>query len=387
MYSRIYTLHREQRLTGVLLIIATLIALTLDNTQAAHFYRNILHTPIPVITWNIHQIINEGLMVIFFFYIGLEIKHEMIAGDLQNIEDVLLPLIAAFGGIIAPAAIYYSINLPHPHLLSGWAIPTATDIAFAIGLLAAVSCKVPKKLKILLVSIAIFDDLFAILVIALFYSQSIDTTTLSLSLVGILIIILMANSGIHRLLFYVLPAIVVWYTVLQSGIHTTVSGFLIAIALPLIAKDSDKSNMLALHDKMKPWVEYGILPIFAFANAGVHVLDFHLSDLYNTVTTGIFYGLYFGKPIGICTALGLFILAKPTLLKKVSFMELLGMSFFCGIGFTMSLFIGGLAFGDHSDYIRWVKVGVLLASVLAGITGYIILYIKYRLENQGAKNA
>jgi len=386
----LYKQHKTQRLTGVLLILATVLALYLENSTWSKAYHYILHSDFNITSHlhiNVHEIVNEALMACFFLYVGIEVKNEMVTGELQNWQDRLLPLGCALGGIIAPGLIYFYINHHVASNVPGWAIPTATDIAFAIGLIVSVSANIPKKLKVLLVSIAIFDDLFAILVIALLYTKSLNGMYLIFALLNLLVIFFMSKARVIKLIYYIIPGILVWYCVLLSGIHTTVSGFLVAVGLPLVAYPGQdtvyKSNLDKLYRQMKPWVEYGILPVFALANAGVHLADFSFTDLYNPVAAGVFYGLYIGKPLGIGLVLMVFYLVQPQTLGKLSRYELLGMSFFCGIGFTMSLFIGDLAFGDFTDKLNLVKIGVLTASLAASITGAGILAYYYRNQDNG----
>ena len=234
----LYKQHKTQRLTGILLILATVLALYLENSTWTKAYHYLLHSDFNVTSnlhINLHEVVNEALMACFFLYVGIEVKNEMVTGELQNWQDRLLPLGCALGGIIAPGLIYLSINHHIVSNVPGWAIPTATDIAFAIGLIVSVSANIPKKLKVLLVSIAIFDDLFAILVIALLYTKSLNGMYLILALLNLLFIFFMSRARVIKLIYYIIPGVLVWYCVLLSGIHTTVSGFLVALGLPLVA--------------------------------------------------------------------------------------------------------------------------------------------------------
>ena len=395
IYQTILSLHKNKTLTGVLLILATVLAMYLNNSGWADSYHIVLHTSLApgLKAWdlphNIHGIINEGLMIVFFFYIGLEVKHEMVAGELNSFKKTIVPAMAAIGGIIVPAIIYLIENHSDPFLSTGWAIPTATDIAFAVGLLSSVSRLVAHELKILLVTIAIFDDICAIAIIALFYSTNVYLPAFGITLLAILAMAWLCKKRVIKLRYYILPAIITWYSVLRSGVHTTLSGFIIGMSLPTLRPDEDPAQcnnaQANLIKRLQPWVEYGILPIFAFANAGVHIVDFSLQDFSNTLVSGVFYGLLIGKPLGICLALLLTLSLGIEFSKRLHAMEYLGMSFFCGIGFTMSLFIGDLAFASYGqNYMQMVRLGVMLASLCAAIIGYIILSIYYRnhKENQ-----
>ena len=377
MFHTLKYLHRKKSLVGILLILATIIALILENSPMRNMYHHLIDYQIGAlnlpIAFTIHEFINEGLLAIFFFLIGLEVKYEIVAGSLKTWDKLLHPAAAAVGGVVFPALIYLLINMDNKDFQAGWAIPSATDIAFAVGVLSLVS-DIPAIIKTLLVTIAIFDDLLAILIIALFYSEPIITNPLYIAAAALAAMRILVYRGVSNLWAYVVPAILIWLGVLYSGVHATISGFIIAISLPTVQSKNNGYNTKRTYQTLEPWVNYGILPLFALANAGVYLLDIDNADLINPVSRGIMLGLLLGKPIGIGVTSLLYCRISKTTMPDVTLLTFLGMSFLCGIGFTMSLFIGGLAFANSSpDLLKWVKIGVLRGSFLSAIAGLTLL--------------
>lgn len=382
-------LHLESS-GGILLMFATVLALLISNSPASPLYSAVLDTRFavilgelvldkPLLLW-----INDGLMAVFFFLIGLELKREIMVGQLSSREQIVLPLIGAIGGFVVPALIYIGFNANNPEALNGWAIPSATDIAFALGVLALLGSRVPFALKIFLTTLAIIDDLAAILVIALFYSGDLSMEAIGLAALGLFILVFMNTVGVYRKAPYILMGILIWICVLKSGVHATLAGVLVAFTIPMLGgakTNGERSSPLReIEHDLHPWVAFGVLPIFAFANAGVDMRDIEYSALVNSVSIGIFAGLLLGKTLGV---FGLVRLAVNTgwvnLPSGVSWTQMLGVSVLTGIGFTMSLFISTLAF-EHGpfDYLQATRVGVLAASIVAATLGSAILYLSSR---------
>ncbi|NMH58845.1 Na+/H+ antiporter NhaA [Alteromonas ponticola] len=383
---------------GVILVFAAALAMVFANTSLHEEYNQFLNIPVivkfgafeiakPLLLW-----VNDGLMAIFFFLIGLEIKRELLEGHLSDFSQVVFPGVAAIAGIIFPAIIYYGLNVDDAIAVKGWAIPSATDIAFALGIFLLIGNKLPTTLKLFLLSVAIFDDIGAIVIIALFYSQELSALSLQVAFVGLVCLFILNRFNSRRQAAYILIGVVVWAAVLKSGVHATLAGFALAWFIPLKLKNQDDQPMLPhLEHTLHPWVAYFVLPLFAFANAGVRLIDVGMEDLFSSITVGIALGLFVGKQVGIFTVCWLVVkmgLAKlPT---GTNWLQVYGVSLLCGIGFTMSLFIGTLAFEQQSlDYQQNVKVGVLFGSVLSAIVGSIILYRcnakKTSSFNQGQK--
>ncbi|MEQ8823077.1 MAG: Na+/H+ antiporter NhaA [Filomicrobium sp.] len=369
-------------LGGVLLIVATFLALIFSNTSLATIYGWLLSTQItvaistfvidkPLLLW-----INDGLMAVFFLLVGLELKREVLEGELSDRSRATLPVIAAIGGIVVPALIYVGFNYNDPTAINGWAIPAATDIAFALGILALLGSRVPVALKIFLLAVAIIDDLAAIIIIAVFYTAELSMASLAVSAVGVAVLAALNMFKVARLTPYILVGVVVWAFLLKSGVHATLAGVVTALFVPHLPRTGDASGETVLmrteHD-LKPWVLLGIMPIFAFANAGVALFNLSPSDLFGPVSLGIALGLFVGKQVGImgfvwmAVALGL---AK--LPKGVNWQMMHGAALLAGIGFTMSLFIGTLAFPGSAEAAS-VRVGVLTGSILSGVAGYLLL--------------
>ncbi|MGY8996306.1 MAG: Na+/H+ antiporter NhaA [Alphaproteobacteria bacterium] len=371
---------RLESAAGIILMAAAVLAIIADNSPLAPYYDLLLSTKVvlaignfeiakPLVLW-----INDGLMAVFFFLIGLELKRELKAGALSTRDQALLPLIAAIGGMAIPALIYVAINSPDPEALRAWAVPAATDIAFALGILAILGSRVPFALKVFLSALAIIDDLGAILVIAIFYTAELSVWSLAIAAVAVGALAVLNMLGVARLAPYLLVGLVLWTCVLKSGVHATLAGVVLAFFIPLKDdKNPDFSPLQDLEHKLHPWVAFMILPIFGFANAGVHLGDFSLEIMFSGIPLGIALGLFIGKQIGVFGFTWLAVkLGLVKLSSDVDMRMIYGVSLLTGVGFTMSLFIGGLAF-DDPDMIAKVKVGVLTGSVLSGVAGYAVL--------------
>ncbi|MCI5060882.1 MAG: Na+/H+ antiporter NhaA [Alphaproteobacteria bacterium] len=368
-----------EKLSGILLIVAALLALILDNSPLAWLYDSLLSTPViiqigelaidkPLLLW-----INDGLMAVFFFLIGLEIKKEILGGELSNMKKASLPLIAAIGGIIVPASIYVALNYQDQFALSGWAVPVATDIAFALGILALLGDRIPKELKILLLSLAIIDDVAAIVIIAVFYTQGLSLMALGLASIGLISALAMNKFGVKKVAPYILIGIFMWVCVLKSGVHATLAGVVLAFCIPMRTDNPKECPVKELEHALHPWVYFMIMPLFAFANAGLYLGDFTFETLLNPVPLGIIGGLFIGKQLGVFSFIWLG--AKLKLCEKpntVSWPHIYGLALLTGIGFTMSLFIGTLAYGND-PIIAQVRLGILVASLLSALCGFLVL--------------
>ena len=368
--------------SGLLLLIAAIIALILSNTDLNNYYFNILNTHILIGTKNfglnlsILHWINDALMAIFFFVVTLEIKREFINGELSKPKQALLPIIGAIGGMALPALIYIIINFETGYTLRGWAIPSATDIAFSIGVLSLLGSRIPISLKVFLTALAIIDDLGAIIIIAFFYSAELQYTNLLLMLGSFIVLFLLNKFGIRNFVPYLLFGLLLWFFTHNSGIHSTISGVLLAITIPHRTHEKDYSLLLKLEHILSPYVAFGIMPLFALANAGVVLNDISINTMLEPVPLGIICGLFFGKQIGVFLfsffSVKLKIAEMPTNSNWVKFY---GVGILTGIGFTMSLFIGNLAFADYSNNLDGVKIGVLAGSFLSAIVGYSVLLL------------
>ena len=373
---------RLKSAAGILLLLAAIAAIVVENSFLSDSYSKLLHSSISfkisnfAIDKDLHHWINDGLMAIFFLLVGLEIKREFIQGHLSTRQQFSLPAVAAIGGITVPAIIYISLNFGNDVTTNGWAIPTATDIAFALGVVTLLGDRVPISLKVTLVAIAIIDDLMAIIIIATFYTSDVSIYYLLLAAVATSVLFLLNKKQINKLSPYVILGILLWMFVLKSGIHASLAGVLLAQFIPLNSKDSSSHSPLQnLEHSIAPWVNFSILPIFAFANAGVSFSGMKLNLLWDPVTLGIILGLFFGKQIGVMLFTYVGSLLKVCKLPSdISWAQYYGLSLVTGIGFTMSLFIGSLAFTDP-EYQTSVRLGVLIASLLAGILGYLTLRI------------
>jgi len=358
---------------GLVLMGAALAAIIVANSPLATAYFAALQS-----VWgglSIELWINDGLMAIFFLMVGLEIKREVLAGGLSSWSQRALPGFAAAGGMLVPALIYIAVNWGNPQTLAGWAIPAATDIAFALGVLSLLGKRVPTSLKVFLAALAILDDLGAVTIIALFYSTGLNMPMLLASFVTLAVLIVMNRMGVRRLLPYLLLGLLLWFFVLQSGVHATLAGVALALCIPLGKPEEEaRSPLLFLEQKMHYWVAFAVVPIFGFANAGVSLSGITLGNLVDPVPLGVALGLFAGKQIGVFLAAVLAIRAGLAALPEGSnWAQLYGVALLCGIGFTMSLFIGNLAFPGIPHLIDEVKVGVLLGSILSAIGGVIVL--------------
>lgn len=372
---------------GILLMIAATLAIIIANSPLHVYYAYLLEEvdltvgfsshdgfsaleiSKPILLW-----INDGLMAIFFFLVGLEIKRELLEGELSSRDRALLPALAAVGGMVVPALFYYYLNQDNPTAINGWAIPAATDIAFALGILALLGSRAPVSLKILLTAVAIIDDLGAIAIIALFYTETIKLIPLGFAAAAFVGLIGVNRYRVESITPYVLLGFILWFAVLKSGVHATLAGVATAFFIPLTCpRDPKHSPLKHLEHNLHPWVAFMILPVFAFANAGVSFDGITWADIMNPVTLGIFKGLFFGKQIGIFLILWLVIVLrlspKP---KGASWIQLYAVSMLCGVGFTMSLFIGELAF-DTRDQAEAVRIGVIMGSVASAVCGYLLL--------------
>lgn len=388
----IKTLFKHEAAGGFILVFAAVIAMIMANTSLNGFYQGFLEIPVsirfadfeiakPLILW-----VNDGLMAIFFFLVGLEIKREILDGNLSSVSQITLPGVAAVAGIAFPALIYVWFNIDDAVAINGWAIPSATDIAFAIGVFTIFGKTLPLSLKLFLLSVAIFDDIGAIVIIALFYSQDLSTTSLAVALSGLAVLFVLNRFKVRTQGAYILIGVVVWAAVLKSGVHATLAGFALAWFIPLRLKNEDGHAMLPhLEHKLHHWVGFFVLPLFAFANAGVSLGGAGLDDLLNPITLGIAAGLFIGKQIGIFGICWLTIKAGLAKLPDgATWLQLYGVSLLCGIGFTMSLFIGTLAFEDQPlQYQTSVKVGVLMGSIISALLGAFLLA---RAGNNKASN-
>ncbi len=381
--SSIEKFIQKESSSGILLIFATILALVLSNTFLAPLYESFLHIPVEIrvgalhLNKSLYHWVNDGLMSIFFLLIGLEVKKEMMGGLLSSWDQIALPGIAAIGGMVIPAAIYFAFNQNHPIAQNGWAIPTATDIAFALAILSLLGNRVPASLKIFLMVLAIIDDLGAIVIIAIFYTADLSTLSIVIALASLVILIVLNWFGVTRKAAYFTVGIVLWIAVLKSGVHATLAGVALAFTIPLTGKDENQLPVFPLEEiehNLHFWVAFFILPLFAFVNAGVNIIDISLTQMSGTVPLGIMLGLFVGKQLGVFGFSFLAIKLKlATLPEGSNWMQLYGVSVLTGIGFTMSLFIVSLAFKDVSLFQYTDKLAILLGSFASGIVGYLVL--------------
>lgn len=377
--SRIQAFMKLEASAGLILMGVALMAMLAANTALAPLYDGFLSTNIrvgigsfeiskPALLW-----INDGLMAIFFFLVGLEIKREVLTGELSSFDKAVLPVVAAIGGMAIPAIVFVMINWGTPENLNGWAIPAATDIAFALGILALLGTRAPVALKIFLLAVAIIDDLGAIVIIAVFYTSELSTSALTLSMLGFALAVALNRMGVQRIAPYLIIGVFMWVFVLKSGVHATLAGVLIALTIPLKKKDGDKALLYRLEHELHPWVAFLILPIFAFANAGVSLQGIAPSDLLQPLPLGIAAGLFIGKQIGVFGATWIAVKSGLARLPEgVGWKQVYGVACLTGVGFTMSLFIGSLAFGAD-DMMNAVRLGVISGSILSGLLGFIVL--------------
>ena len=368
--------------SGLVLLFAAIIALIISNSNLSEFYFSTLEKylflgindfglKLSVIHW-----INDALMAIFFFFVTLEIKREFLQGELSNIKQALLPIIAAVGGMVVPALIYIFVNLGDTQTLNGWSIPSATDIAFSLGVLSLLGKRVPLSLKVFLTALAIIDDLGAIVIIALFYSGDLSIKYLSLMLMAFIILLFINKFNIKKFFPYLLVGLLLWDFTHNSGIHATIAGVLLAMTIPHRKKEKDFSLLLKVEHAISPYVAFGIMPLFAFANAGVSLEGLSFSSLLDKVPLGIVLGLFVGKQLGV------FVFSYVSIKLKIASMpnnsnwyNFYGVGILTGIGFTMSLFVGNLAFAENLQYMDGVKIGVLTGSLLSTLAGYFLILL------------
>ena len=366
--------------SGLVLLISAILALIISNSSLSYFYFETLEKYIffgfnnfglklSVLHW-----INDVLMAIFFFFVTLEIKREFIQGELSNIKQALLPIIAAIGGMLVPALIYIYINFGNTVTLNGWAIPSATDIAFSLGVLSLLGSRVPISLKVFLTALAIIDDLGAIVIIAFFYSGDLSILYLSMMLLSFVGLLLLNKFGLKTFLPYLIIGILLWHFTHESGIHATIAGVLLACTIPHRKKEKDFSLLIKLEHGISPYVAFGIMPLFAFANAGVSLEGIQFTSLLLPVPLGILLGLFIGKQLGVFLFSYISIkLGYAQMPNGSNWINLYGVGILTGIGFTMSLFVGNLAFAENTEYIDGVKLGVLSGSFLSTIAGYFLI--------------
>jgi len=374
---------QKESASGILLMLTTVLALILSNTFLSPFYQSFLHIPVEVrfgelhLAKSLYHWINDGLMAIFFLLIGLEVKREALEGELSSLSQIALPGIAAIGGMAVPAAVYLVFNYNDPVAIAGWAIPTATDIAFALGILSLLGNRVPASLKIFLMALAIIDDLGAIVVIAIFYTVELSTLSLSIAAGSLLVLIALNLAGVTKKAAYFIVGWVLWVSVLKSGVHATLAGVALAFTIPLNATDENKQPISPLKDiehGLHFWVAIFILPLFAFVNAGVKVGDISISQMTDALPLGILLGLFVGKQVGVFGFSWLAIKLKlASIPKGASWAQLYGVSVLTGIGFTMSLFITSLAFESNNTFQYTDKLAILIGSLLSGVLGYLVL--------------
>ncbi len=368
--------------SGIVLLFAAVIALIISNSELSSLYFSTLEKylfiginnfglKLSVLHW-----INDALMAIFFFFVTLEIKREFLQGELSNIKQALLPIIAAVGGMVIPALIYVIINLGDGETLKGWAIPSATDIAFSLGVLSLLGSRVPLSLKVFLTALAIIDDLGAIVIIALFYSGDLSIKYLSLMLLAFIVLLVINKFNVKKFLPYLIVGIFLWDFTHNSGIHATIAGVLLAMTIPHRKKDKDFSLLIKVEHAISPYVAFGIMPIFAFANAGVSLEGLSFSSLLDKVPLGIVLGLFVGKQLGVFVFSYVSIKLKVAQMpSNTSWYNFYGVGVLTGIGFTMSLFVGNLAFADNLQYMDGVKIGVLTGSLLSTLFGYFLILL------------
>lgn len=367
--------------SGLLLLTATAVALILANSAGVGLYQELLSIPVQVrvgaldIDKSLLLWINDGLMAMFFLMVGLEIKREVVHGHLSSLRKLALPGFAAIGGMVVPAIIYASLNWHDPVLLQGWAIPSATDIAFALGVLALLGSRVPPALKAFVLALAVMDDLGAVIIIALFYTSQLSVLSLSVAAAATSVLVLLNVLGVRRIAIYMVVGVVLWISVLKSGVHATLAGVVIALAMPVRHDADGHSPAESLEHALHPWVAFFIVPVFAFANAGVSLQGVGAEVFSNSVFQGIFLGLVLGKQLGIFAFSWLCIrLGWATLPENTSYRQLYGAAVLCGIGFTMSLFISSLAFQHSGSSVELVdRLAVLMASILSACLGYAVL--------------
>lgn len=374
---------QQESAGGILLVIAAIFALVLSNSTWAPLYESFLHIPIEVgvdslsLDKSLYHWVNDGLMAMFFLLIGLEVKREVMEGSLSSRKQISLPAIAALGGMVVPALVYIAFNQNNAVAMNGWAIPTATDIAFALGILSLLGKRVPISLKVFLMALAIIDDLGAIIIIALFYTTDLSILSISVAASAIFILLLLNYFNVTRKSVYFLVGLVLWVSILKSGVHATLAGVILALTIPLYGKNDTQHTISPLKDieqNLHGFIVFFVLPLFAFVNAGVNISDISFSQMTNPVPAGIMLGLFMGKQLGVFGFSWLAIQLKwAELPEESNWMQLYGVSVLTGIGFTMSLFITSLAFEGNQLFQYTDKLAILLASVGSGLLGFLIL--------------
>ncbi|MDP8101921.1 Na+/H+ antiporter NhaA [Phocoenobacter atlanticus] len=381
MLLAIQSLLKKEPTSGILLFVLALVAMLFANTGLNSLYTSFLNMPVSIqvghfeIDKSLLHWINDGFMAVFFILVGLEVKRELFEGSLSSYQQAIFPAIAAIGGMVIPALIFYMITYTSPELQKGWAIPMATDIAFALGIVALLGKRVPLALKVFLLALAIIDDLGAIVVIAIFYSDTLSMTALISASVAIVILAIMGKCKVSSIGAYILVGLVLWASVLKSGVHATLAGVIIGFCIPLKGRNGERP-LHQLEHSLVPWCSLFILPLFAFANAGVNLNGVSLSMVTSALPLGIVFGLIVGKPLGVFLFSYLSVKFRiATLPEGINFKQILAVAFLCGIGFTMSMFLASLAFidgaGENLNILS--RVGILIGSIVSAIFGYILL--------------
>ncbi|HGS4441309.1 TPA: Na+/H+ antiporter NhaA [Vibrio cholerae] len=365
---------------GILLVIAAAIAMVIANSAMGEGYQAFLHTY--VFGMSVSHWINDGLMAVFFLLIGLEVKRELLEGALKSRETAVFPAIAAVGGMLAPALIYVAFNFNDPAAIQGWAIPAATDIAFALGIMALLGKRVPVSLKVFLLALAIIDDLGVVVIIALFYSSDLSTIALTIGFIMTGVLFMLNAKHVTKLSIYLVAGLILWIAVLKSGVHATLAGVVIGFAIPLKGNKGEHSPLKHLEHALHPYVAFAILPVFAFANAGISLQGVSLAGLTSMLPLGVALGLFLGKPLGIFSfswaAVKLGVAKLP---EGINFKHIFAVSVLCGIGFTMSIFISSLAFGQANEaYDTYARLGILMGSTTAALLGYSLLRLSLPLK-------
>ncbi|EGR0626617.1 Na+/H+ antiporter NhaA [Vibrio cholerae] len=365
---------------GILLVIAAAIAMVIANSAMGEGYQVFLHTY--VFGMSVSHWINDGLMAVFFLLIGLEVKRELLEGALKSRETAIFPAIAAVGGMLAPALIYVAFNFNDPAAIQGWAIPAATDIAFALGIMALLGKRVPVSLKVFLLALAIIDDLGVVVIIALFYSSDLSTIALTIGFIMTGVLFMLNAKHVTKLSIYLVAGLILWIAVLKSGVHATLAGVVIGFAIPLKGNKGEHSPLKHLEHALHPYVAFAILPVFAFANAGISLQGVSLAGLTSMLPLGVALGLFLGKPLGIFSfswaAVKLGVAKLP---EGINFKHIFAVSVLCGIGFTMSIFISSLAFGQANEaYDTYARLGILMGSTTAALLGYSLLRLSLPLK-------
>ena len=379
--STIQSFLKQEAASGIILMLAAVFAMVLANSPWSIWYDLLLEVPVvvavgsfeiakPLLLW-----INDGFMALFFFLVGLELKREFIEGDLSQPGQVTLPAVGALGGMLIPALCYVALNYDNLDALSGWAIPTATDIAFALGILAIVGSRVPLALKVFLTSLAIFDDLGAIVIIALFYTDQLSVLSLLVSASVLAILYILNNRGVTSTSPYIFFGIILWVAVLKSGVHATLAGVVLAFFIPIKGKENEPSPLKSLEHNLHAMVAFIVLPVFAFANAGIDFSGIGLAEVVSPVPLGIILGLVVGKQLGVFVFCYAAIkLGWAKLPQNVNWQLLYGAALLCGVGFTMSLFIGSLAFEQGTgNLIFQDRLGIVIGSLISGLLGYWVI--------------